>query len=256
MARFVLRGSIRKKILITVFCTLASAWVQTPVALAQHGSHVGGGGVHGIAAPVSHPPISHAPISRPPASVAPPVGAFRAGSLILRPRPIRPFPPVFPVYGSPFLFGEPLWWYWPNWSYNPCWLTSCYLFWNWGSSYNTLPFYEYGSGSYFPPQTYEYPLYVYGDNRRDLPQLYLKDGTVYSVTDYWLVDNQLHFTVIEDGDAKSVEQVIEFDDLDLQTTIDVNTRRGFRFVLRNEPVEQYLQDHPDQTPPVWSPPNN
>ena len=47
MARFVLRGSIFKKILITVSCMLASAWVQTPVALAQHGGHVGGGGERG-----------------------------------------------------------------------------------------------------------------------------------------------------------------------------------------------------------------
>ncbi len=251
MARFVLRGSILKTILITVSGMLASAWVQTPVALAQHGGHVGGGGT---GAHVIAPPISHAPISRPPASAASPVGAFRAGSLIFRPRPIRPFPPVFPVNGSPFFFGGPLWWYWANWSYNPCWWTSCYLFWNWGLGYNALPLYEYGN--YVPPQTYEYPPYVYGDNRRDLPQLYLKDGTVYVVTDYWLVDNQLHFTMIEDGGTKSVEHVIGFDELDLQTTIDVNTQRGFRFVLRNEPVEQYLRDHPDETPPVGSPPKN
>ena len=96
---------------------------------------------------------------------------------------------------------------------------------------------------------------MYGDYRRDLPQLYLKDGTMYSVTDYWLVDNQLHFTMIEEGGTKSVEHVIGFDELDLQTTIDVNTQRGFRFVLRNEPLEQYLRDHPDQTPPLWSAPN-
>ena len=52
MARFVLRDSILKKILITVSCMLASAWVQTPVALAQHGGHVGGGGAHVIAPPI------------------------------------------------------------------------------------------------------------------------------------------------------------------------------------------------------------
>ncbi len=63
MARLVLQGSILKKILITVSCMLASTCVQTPVAVAQHG------GLHG-------------PISRPRASAAPPVGAFRAGSLI------------------------------------------------------------------------------------------------------------------------------------------------------------------------------
>ncbi len=256
MARFVLRNSTLKRIFIVVSCMLASACVQPPLALAQHGGHVGGGGAHVSAPPISHVPILHAPISPPRVLASPPAGAFRAGSLIFRPRPIRPFPPIFPVYGSPFFFGRPFWWYGANWSYNPCWWTSCYLFWNWGFGHNTLPFYEYGGGNHVPPQTYEYPLYVYGDERRDLPQLYLKDGTVYSVTDYWLVDNQLHFTMIEEGGTKSVEHVIGFDELDLQTTIDVNTHRGFRFVLRNEPLEQYLRDHPDQTPPDWSPPRN
>jgi hypothetical protein len=256
MARFFHRDSILKKSLIIVSCMLACAWVQTPVALAQHGGHGGGGGAHVIAPPISHAPILQAPISRPPASAAPPVGAFRAGSLIFRPRPIRPFPPVFPVYGSPFFFGGPFWWYGANWGYNPCWWTSCYLFWNWASAYNAPAFYEYASRNYVTPQTYDYALYVDGDYRRDLPQLYLKDGTTYSVTDYWLVNDQLHFTMIEEGGTKSVLHVIEFDELDLQTTIDVNTQRGFRFVLRNEPLEQYLRDHPDQTPPLWSAPKN
>ena len=106
-----------------------------------------------------------------------------------------------------------------------------------------------------PPRHTNIPNMCMGTDRRDLPQLYLKDGTMYSVTDYWLVDNQLHFTMIEEGGTKSVEHVIGFDELDLQTTIDVNTQRGFRFVLRNEPLEQYLRDHPDQTPPLWSAPN-
>jgi hypothetical protein len=256
MARFVLRGSILKKALIAVSCMLAAAWVQTPLALAQHGGHVGGGGTQVIAPPISHAPILHAPISRPQVAAAPAVGVFRNGSLIFRPRPIRPFPPVFPVYGSPFFFGGPFWWYSVGWRYNSCWWTSCYLFWNLGSGYNTLPFYEYNPENDVLRQIYEYPQNLYGEERRGLPQLYLKDGTVYNVTDYWLVDNQLRFTMIEDGGTKSVEHVIGFDELDLQTTIDVNTQRGFRFVLRNEPVEQYLRDHPDEIPPVWSPHKN
>jgi hypothetical protein len=41
--------------------------------------------------------------------------------------------------------------------------------------------------------------------------------------------------------------------LDLQKTVDSNTRRGFRFVLRDEPFEQYLRDHPDGAPPAVPP---
>ncbi len=79
-------------------------------------------------------------------------------------------------------------------------------------------------------------------------QLYLKDGTVYNVIDYWLVNGQLHFKTVEDNGTKVVEHTIDFDQLDLQKTVDVNTQRGFRFVLRDEPIEQYLQDHPAGEP--------
>jgi hypothetical protein len=58
------------------------------------------------------------------------------------------------------------------------------------------------------------------------------------------VENHLHFKVEETG-VRPVEQVIPFEELDLQKTIDANTQRGFRFLLRNEPFEQYLRDHPD-----------
>jgi len=36
-----------------------------------------------------------------------------------------------------------------------------------------------------------------------------------------------------------------FEQLDLQKTIDMNAQAGFRFVLRNEPIEENLKDHPD-----------
>jgi hypothetical protein len=100
---------------------------------------------------------------------------------------------------------------------------------------------------------YEIPVSVYGDERPDLPQLFLKDGTILNVTDYWLVDDQLHFTMIDENGPTAVEHVIAFDALDLQTTVDANTRRGFRFMLRNEPIEQYLRDHPEGPPPIVAP---
>jgi hypothetical protein len=47
--------------------------------------------------------------------------------------------------------------------------------------------------------------------------------------------------------------VIRFEDLNLQKTIDVNTRRGFRVVMRSQSIEQYLRDHPYLTPPLLRP---
>jgi hypothetical protein len=244
MARLLPYGRILSKVSFLALWILAVACFQTPVAFAQHfGGHTGGAGAR-----VFVPPITHSPVSRPPLPVRPPVTPYRSAGLLYRPYPFRPFPRFYPVYNY-FFFGPQNWWYWTNLSYNSCWWTSCYLFWNWGYPYSASPFYQYP-----PVSTYQYPLYFYGDQRRDYPELYLKDGTVLTVTDYWLADEQLHFTMIEGGE--SVEHTIAVDDLDLQKTVEVNTRRGFRFVLRNEPMEQYLQHHPDQPPPIWAPPKN
>jgi len=150
--------------------------------------------------------------------------------------------------------GAPFFRFGPGWGFNPFWWPAYSPFWGWGFGCSALPFYGYGFGSYGYPLTYVCPPYPYREEGRELPQLYLKDGTVYNVTDYWLVNGQIHFTTVEEGGTKSVEHVIGFDELDLQTTIDVNMRRGLRFVLRNEPLEQYLRDHPDLTPPDGPPP--
>lgn len=103
-------------------------------------------------------------------------------------------------------------------------------------------------------------LYVYGEiysgGGRELPQLYLKDGTINNVTDYWLVNNQLHFTTIDESGTKWVEHTIDFDQLDLQKTVDVSAQRGFRLVLRDEPMQQYLQDHPEIGEPDAPPPGS
>jgi len=156
---------------------------------------------------------------------------------------------VASYFGGPFFYGCGA-----GWGFNPYWWPTCNVFWSWGLGYNP-PFYAYGPGYYVPAQS-EPPLYWYGEDRRDLPQLYLKDGTVLTVTDYWVVDGEIHFKIVEERGAKSVEHVIAFDELDLQRTIDVATQRGFRFVLRNEPLEHYLENTPEATPPVGPPHEN
>jgi len=60
------------------------------------------------------------------------------------------------------------------------------------------------------------PGYVYGYEGEDTPQLFRKTGAILNVTDYWLVDDQLHFTVIEQAGPKAVEQSIPLNLLDLQ----------------------------------------
>jgi hypothetical protein len=168
-------------------------------------------------------------------------------TVVIRPphRPIRPFPPVIIVFTPSFFFGTSLW------GPYSCWSAICDSFWPGTFGYATVS--SPGPTNYVT-QVYETPVYVYGAERPDLPQLYLKDGTILNVTDYWLVDGQLHFTIIEEDGGK-LEQVIPFDQLDLQKTVDRDTQRGFRFMLRNEPLEQYVRDHPEGPPPVITSPH-
>jgi len=253
MAGFVLRASILRKILVVVAGVLTSACVQVPVTFAQHvgggGGHVGGAGRVGgggrVAAPhVTAPPFSHAAIPRTRVYAGPrPVGVGNPG-FHLRQRPIfRIQRPVF--FAAPYV-GVGL-------GFNSFGWPGCGPVWDWGFGCVASPLYGFGFENYATVQPYENPAYLDGQAERELVWLFLKDGTAYSVTDYWFVNGQVHFRLFEDGGAKS-EHVIPADQLDLQRTIDVNTRRGFRIVQRDQPWEQYLRDHPDLTPPELPPP--
>ena len=271
MARFVFRGSILR-ICLGVLCALAAACVLTRVALAQHpGGHIGGAPHFTPGPRIAPPRFSAPPIPRvtiPPPRFSPNPFLPRFGTLGVRfGRPAYPLQPVFPIFHHPVFFGPRFFRFGLGLGFNSFWWPACGSYWGCPFSCNVLPYYGYSFGNYLslysPPAQNVSPLYQspsylygygYGEDRRDLVHLYLKDGTVYEVTDYWLVDGQLHFTTAAAPGAKSVEHTIAFDDLDLQTTIDVNTQRGFRFVLRNEPLQQYLQHHRDFTPPPAAPP--
>lgn len=242
-------GSLVKSFL-TVSVVLSACALSSPVHSQQAGSRTSGAGVRGSGAPIHNIPISpapgiHAPISTARTPTAPIAGGA-LGTLGFRPprRPIRRFP-AWAVYEFPSLLGGPFW------GWNSCWSATCDLFWPWTLAYTTA----FPGPTNYVLQASETPVYVYGEERADLPQLFLRDGTILNVTDYWLVDNQLHFTMIEEDSGKAAEHVIPFDALDLRTTVDANTRRGFRFMLRDEPFEQYVRDHPEGPPPVMVPPH-
>jgi hypothetical protein len=247
------RRSILEKLCLNKFYIVVSCLaicVFAPLALAQHPlAHATGGVVHPSPSPIRHAPISaapmiHAPVIAPRVSAAWSAGALGTASFRPPRRPIRPFPTIFILYGSSFFGG-------PFLGLNSCAWATCDQFWPWTFGYTTVS--SPGPTNYVS-QVYETPVYVYGEEGPDLPQLFLKDGTILNVTDYWVVDDQLHFTMIEEDGANPAEHAIPFDALDLQTTVDKNTRRGFRFILRNEPFEQYLRDHPEGAPPPVTPP--
>jgi hypothetical protein len=107
--------------------------------------------------------------------------------------------------------------------------------------------------SYPVPYPVPYPVWTFitpapvdvfaGTVSESHPQLVFKDGTTYTVTDYWRTDSQLHFITSEEGGTKSVPHIVPFGDLDVQRTTDADKAGGFRFVVRNEPVEEWLDHH-------------
>jgi len=243
-----------KRIWIMVVCALACVWMRTPVALAQRGAPVAGGhfgGVHGgvhptgASAPHAIPPRIAPPLASPAPVTRPSVVGQRVGfapRVGFGPHPIFPRGPIF--HRAAFFRLRQ--------NFYPCWWVNCGPAWVSG----------FGCGDWRPPEyaptnyvtIYENPVYVYYEGDRQLVELFLKDGTAFSVTDYWFVNDQVHFTTVEEDGTKSAEEVIGLDELDVQKTIKVNTRRGFRVVRRDESLEQYLRDHPDANAPLLEPP--
>jgi hypothetical protein len=245
--------SIFKKLSIVVSALFALPSLVSAQRPAVPVPHPPAAPVHVSAPFVYHAPVIPPPIMRSPGIYAPISTPLRSGTVpfggaVVRPplRPIRPWRPVFFIYASPFVFGDPFW------RFNSCWPANCEQF--WPLTFGAFEVSSPGPVNYVV-QASEAPVYVFGNEREDTPQLFLKDGTILNVTDYWVADNQLHFTMIEEAGAPAVEHSIPFDELDLQKSIDANTRQGFRFVLRNEPAAQYIRDHPEGPPPLAVPPH-
>jgi hypothetical protein len=95
-----------------------------------------------------------------------------------------------------------------------------------------------------PPQEYgplrwqDSPALDSGVEPRDLQApaksaatIYLKDGSSYGVTDYWLTGGDLHYITNYGG-----ENSIPAERLDLQRTVDENAAGGVSFILSNQPA--------------------
>lgn len=243
MALFSSHVPFTRRFLFLAAAALVFALSSSPPTFAQR---VRAGGPRIVAPPAFHPAV-HPPVQRPPIVAGRPVTGLGVRGFIPGRHPLR----IFPLFVAPFVRFERL-------GFNAAWWPTYCPFWGWGLGCTDFPAPSYAPENYMTQPQYQPPVvYVYGADRWDRVQLFLKDGTVYNVNDYWFVNDQLHFTMSGEGTGKAGEHVVDLNDLDLQRTIDVNTQRGFRFVMRNEPWEQYLQHHPDSTPPVvQAPPQN
>jgi hypothetical protein len=63
--------------------------------------------------------------------------------------------------------------------------------------------------------------------------IYLKDGTSFSVKDYWIAGGQLHYVTTYGG-----QNAVDLNQLDLERTTDANASRGVTITLRPAPDSQ------------------
>jgi hypothetical protein len=144
--------------------------------------------------------------------------------------PVPRRPVFFPIFYPSFYPG--VWGFGWNAGFGGC---DPFWEWNGGCGYGYGDYLLGGSGfGYFGPSEPYYepvPSDNNTSNEEDEAVVYLKDGTVYLISDYWLADNQLHY-LSSDG----AEHVIDMDQVDLQKTVDVNAKRGVDFTLRPRPA--------------------
>jgi hypothetical protein len=81
--------------------------------------------------------------------------------------------------------------------------------------------------------------------------LYFKDGTEFVARDYWFASDKLHY-VGSDG----VEMTVDFDQLNLQKTIDENAKGGVQFSLKSSPAGSAAPASPPGAPGGQSTPGN
>ena len=75
---------------------------------------------------------------------------------------------------------------------------------------------------------------------------YMKNGSVYSASSYWVADGKLHFIFPSGGESS-----VDVNQLDIQRTVDVNAKSGVPFTLRPGPDPNSSEPTPDTngTPP-------
>jgi len=173
-------------------------------------------------------------------------GSFEPASMRIRFRFHRPgafffgggcFDGFFPEFCSfgPGLFGFTFWgpWCWDNDGLPPLE--------NFGYPYEPSMSDEIEARVEHQPQYYESAPFGYSfeypppgaatnapaiEPDHEILLLYLKDGSVYALTNYWVADGKLHYVTSYGG-----ENAIPLDQVDIQHTVDVNGKRGVPFVL-------------------------
>jgi len=164
--------------------------------------------------------------------------------------------------------------WWPSWgwgiSWDPFWYNPFWYGLSWGwpyygySDYSAYPSFDYSAPNEFLSDSYNPnggafdtnpsapvsqpspdPNPVTNNVAQSTPTVlvYLKDGSMFTATDYWLADNQLHYYVNYGGESS-----VGMDQVDLQRTVDENAKRGVPFSLKPGPDRVSAAPAPVPTP--------
>jgi hypothetical protein len=155
--------------------------------------------------------------------------------------------PWLGFWGGGLYWNNP-WWGWPGYGYYG--YPAGYGLYGYDDTYNNGPS---GYDNSAPPENYpandqgattlQNSPDTSGAQKLNVPVLlYMKDGSVYSVSRYWVANGKLHFVLIS-----GVENSVDMDQFDLQRTIDVNAKSGVTFTL--DPDPNASQPAPTTTPP-------
>jgi len=149
------------------------------------------------------------------------------------------YPNCNPFWAWPWAYGCASFGYWDGFAYWPGYFSGAVTEYTREEPQETEPTEEPATNTFIPPPPEpSSPDEIQAE--KSLVVLYMKNGAVYAVTDYWVADGKLHYLT-----AYGAENTIDMDDLDLQKTVDVNANRGVSFTLKPAP---------DQNPP--QPPQN
>jgi hypothetical protein len=78
---------------------------------------------------------------------------------------------------------------------------------------------------------------------KSLVVLYLNDGSVYALTNYWVAGGKLHYET-----SYGADHSLDLGELDLQRTVNANAARGVEFTLRPAPEPTKAAPAPSQVP--------
>lgn len=224
-------GSRLPNISFGVICAIALA--LTPAGLAQRG----GGGHFGATS--GHFARGGMGSGRPPAGAYPhiPVSSIQTPIAIIESKSVASKiggPRLQVQFGRRFYRGYGLW---PLYGWIPSWAPDCAPY-SGGDCY----------GNQSDTEAEEPGVRASGEIRlNSVLVVYLRDGSGYGVTDYWVADGMLLFVTTYDS-----EKSVAFEDVDWQRTVDENATRGVYFKLSYSPSKQRRTPAIAPTCPAYS----